>query len=302
MELRQLRYFLAVSRTLNFTRAAEEMHVAQPPLSRQISSLEEELGTRLIDREARPVRLTEAGNVFRERAAEILSRIDRLKDETTSAGRTGRQTLKIGFEVSVLYGRLPGLLKRLRCDHPQLQFDLVEMTTSEQVRSLKDGTIDLGFGRELVVDEQIEQVMLRQEPILVAIPPNNPLAYDARSSLRLSDLVQETFIVYSHGDRGKGTNPLLRMFEAHAFVPAQKVEIRDLPAALGLVAAEIGICLVPAIGQRMRLDDVCYKKLDDPAAKSFIVMNITSGNTSAIVTEIRKQLDLFVDPLSDSGH
>jgi len=144
MELRHLRYFKVLAETLNFTRAAELLHIAQPPLSRQISQLEDELGTLLVARE-RPLRLTEAGRFFYEQTCTVLQQLQNISDNTRRIGQGQRQWLGIGFAPSTLYNVLPELIRELRQDS-ELELGLSEMTTLQQVDALKSGRIDIAFG------------------------------------------------------------------------------------------------------------------------------------------------------------
>lgn len=291
MELRQLRYFLAVARTMNFTRAAEEMHIAQPPLSRQISNLEDELGVRLIDRDARPMRLTSSGEFFQERAQEIVSRIDRLKGDTIAFGRGGRQTLRIGFETSVLYGHLPAVIKHLRALNPHLDIDLRALSTAAQFAGIRDGTIDVGVGREHVSDDHVEQMVIREEPLLVALYLDHPLTADCGHAVRFADLACDTFISYHDETMGRRADPVARLMERANFVPFRRTEMRDLVAALGLVAAEAGICVVPATVRHMRTADICYRPLDEDGATSSIFLSYPRGAPSPIIRQTQEVLD-----------
>jgi DNA-binding transcriptional LysR family regulator len=286
MELRQLRYFLAVARTMNFTRAAEEMHIAQPPLSRQISHLEDELGVRLIDRDARPMRLTSSGEFFRERAQEIVSRVERLKKETVTHGRSGRQILRIGFETSALYGHLPAVVKYLRSRNPHLDIDLRQLSARDQVEAIRTGVAEIGVGRELIPDDAVEQRVVRQEPYLVALPVGHPLAGEDHPALRFADLECENIIVYGELGAIRRSDLVSRLMDQAGFVPMRKTDIGDLLAALGLVAAEAGISIVPASARRMRTDDVCYKLLDEEGAISSIVVSLPKGWDSPIPAQI----------------
>ncbi|NIJ64232.1 DNA-binding transcriptional LysR family regulator [Sphingomonas leidyi] len=276
---------------MNFTRAAEEMHIAQPPLSRQISNLEDELGVRLIDRDARPMRLTSSGEFFKERAQEVISRVDRLKVDTIAYGRGGRQTWRIGFETSVLYGHLPAVIKHLRALNPHLDIDLRALSTSAQIAGIHDGTIDAGVGRERVSDEHIEQMVIREEPLLVALYPDHPLAAESTRALRFADLAGDTFISYRDETMGHRSDPVARLMERASFMPVRKTEIRDVVAALGLVAAEAGVCVVPATVQRMRTTDVCYRPLDENGATSSIFLNFPRGPMSPIIHQTKEALD-----------
>ncbi|HUH90195.1 MAG TPA: LysR family transcriptional regulator, partial [Lysobacter sp.] len=155
MELRQLRYFVAVAQTRNFTRAAEQLHIAQPPLSRQIQQLEDELGVQLLLRNSRPLRLTDAGRVFREQALQILARVEQMKAATQRTGRNERSVLAIGFVASTLYSGMPLLVRRLRQQRPELDIQLLEMMSMDQIEALKTGRIDIGFGRVRAIDPAV---------------------------------------------------------------------------------------------------------------------------------------------------
>lgn len=137
MDIRQLKYFVAVANERNFTRASEVLHIAQPPLSRQIQLLEEELGVQLILRNSRPLRLTEAGRVFYEQALQIINRLDQLKTATRQIGLQQRETVSIGFVPSTLYGGLPMLMRKLRQHYPDVDIQPVELTSTQQFGALK---------------------------------------------------------------------------------------------------------------------------------------------------------------------
>ncbi len=145
MELRQLRYFVAVARERNITKAAQQLNMAQPPLSRQIQMLEDELGVPLLVRSSRPVKLTEAGRVFYEQALQILGRIDQMKAATRRVGLNQNKVVSIGFVASTLYGGLPSLVRKLRQHAPSLDIQLLDMMSVEQIAALKEGRIDVGF-------------------------------------------------------------------------------------------------------------------------------------------------------------
>jgi LysR family transcriptional regulator, benzoate and cis,cis-muconate-responsive activator of ben and cat genes len=213
MELRQLRYFLALARTLNFTHAAAESHIAQPSFSRQIRALEEELGVPLVNRRSRQLTLTPAGELVQQRASEILTRIDRVGHDARLLATTGRRAFRIGLETIILYGRFPELVRELRGANPHLHIDVVEMHAERQFIALKEGRIDVGFGRMRVTDADIAQVNLRQEPLFAALSAHHPLADGAPAPVALRDLAEQTFIVFPAGaptDRPSSLHALLR--------------------------------------------------------------------------------------------
>ncbi len=174
MELRHLRYFVAVAEEQNFTRAAERLHIAQPPLSRQIQQLEEALGVTLFERHARPLKMTDAGRFFYSHAVQLLAQTAELEAMTKRVGKIER-ALSVGFVGSTLYGMLPRIIRRFRAEHGEVELSLHEMSTMDQIQALKDGRIDVGFGRIRHEDARVRRVVLREERMIVALPDGHPL-------------------------------------------------------------------------------------------------------------------------------
>ncbi len=175
MELRHLRYFVAVAEERNFTRAAQRLHMAQPPLSRQIQQLEETLEVQLFQRDSRPLKLTETGKFFYAHAVQLLAQTAELESMTRRVGNIER-SLSVGFVGSTLYGMLPKIIRRFRDENTTVELSLHEMSTMDQIRALKDGQIDVGFGRIRHEDANIRRVILREEKMIVALPEGHPLS------------------------------------------------------------------------------------------------------------------------------
>jgi len=277
LELRQLRYFVAVARERNFTRAAELMHIAQPPLSRQIQALEDEMGSTLIQRGARPVRLTEAGQLFFDQAVQILERIDGMKAMMNQLQAVQRQRLSIGFVASTLYGYLPECVRRYREARPNVDVGFHELTTLEQMAALKEGRIDVGFGRIEFNDPVIERTLLRNEKLSAALYVSHR-ASSHLGALKLDELAGDTLIVYPRAPRPSYADQVLALFRDRGIAPASVHEVKELQTALGLVAAESGVCLVPASVERLRRDNVVYRALDEPDAVSPVIMSTRKGD------------------------
>lgn len=289
MELRHLRYFVTVVREGNFTRAAERLNIAQPPLSRQIQQLEAVLNVRLLERRSRPLRPTAAGRLFYEHALHILDRIEVLTIMTKRIGQLERGRFGIGFVGSTLYSPLPDLVRRFRAAYPELRVELIELTTLEQIEALKDRRIDVGFGRLPVDDPSVHREVLCKEPLIVAVPIGHPLL--ARPNLpRLENLVDEPLILYPRQPRPSYADQVLELYRARGLDPRHVQEVRDVQIALGLVAAGEGICIVPEALQRLRRDDVLYRRLDEEGAVSPIIMLRRPYDTSR---EIVMLLDLI---------
>jgi DNA-binding transcriptional LysR family regulator len=287
VELRQLRYFAAVARERNFTRAAEMLHIAQPPLSRQIQRLEDELGVTLIERGSRPLQLTDAGRLLFEQAAQVLERVEEMKAITQRLHEMARPRLRIGFVPSTLYGGLPDLIRSYRAARPGVELVLLELTTLEQIAALKEGRIDVGFGRIPFDDPAIERTLLRNEKLSVALSAGHSLIARV-GRLRLDDLAGEPLVVYPKAPRPSYADQVLTLFREHGLKPTVVHEVGEVQTALGLVAAEVGVCLVPVSVERLRRDNVVYRPLDEGKAVSPIIVSTRKGDKSPEIAFIMK--------------
>lgn len=285
MDIRQLRYFVAVAETRNFTRAATRLHIAQPPLSRQIQQLEEELGVQLLLRNSRPLRLTEAGRSFYEQALQIISRLDQLRNTTRQIGLRQRETLSIGFVASTLYGGLPMLVRLLRQRFPEVDIQLLELTSLQQFDALKSGRIDVGFGRLRINDASIERIVLREERLALALPFDSSLIETGKPvSLRIVE--GQKLIVYPKEPRPSFADYVLNLLNDQSIRPSEIHEVREIQTALGLVAAESGICVIPS-SARLRAD-LHYCLIDDTRATSPIIMSHRINDDSWYIEAIRQ--------------
>lgn len=293
LELRHLRYFEAVGTELNFSRAAERLHIAQPPLSRQIQQLEEELGAVLIDRKARPLQLTPAGRFFLEQAVQLLARLKECGEATRRIAQGQRQAFGIGFVPSALYGVLPELIRRFRAAHVEVQVHLSELTTVQQMDALKAGRIDVGFGRLVLDDPDIEGVTMQEEPMVAALPAGHPLL--KRKRLELAVLAEEPLLLYPARPRPSYADHVLQVFRSHGLAPRVAMEANELQTAIGLVAAGVGIALVPQSVQRLHRDDVAYRPLADIGVVSPVIMNVRRDDRGELLSRFR---ELALDRLS----
>jgi DNA-binding transcriptional LysR family regulator len=194
MELRHLRYFVTVAAESSFSRASEKLHIAQPPLSRQIQQLEEELGTQLLHR-GRPITLTESGRYFFEQALQVLQRTDEIRAMTRCIGAGKKRQFGIGFVASTLYSALPELIRRLRLMAPDVEIVLSELTTLEQAAALKEGRIDIGFGRLRFDGDGLTRQVIREEKLSVAAPHGHLLSR-MRRPLKLKHTADVPLILY----------------------------------------------------------------------------------------------------------
>lgn len=285
MDLRHLRSFVAVARERSFSRAAEVLNIAQPPLSRQIQQLEGEFGVRLFDRATRPAQLTEQGRLFLEQAVQVLERVDEMQSLMRRMRDAERNVFGIGFVASTLYGYLPEVIRSFRAERPDVDLTLLELFSLEQIAALKDRRIDVAFGRIPIDDPAITRQLLRNERMVVALPCEHPLA-EGTGPLRIGDLAPFELILYPKSPRPSYADQVLSVFRERDLRPASLHEVRELQTALGLVAAGVGLCLVPASVERLRRDNVLYRSLDEAGAVSPIYMQARRGDRTPEVARL----------------
>src|SRR5437763_1133047 len=191
MEIRHLRYFCVLAEQLHFTKAALLLNVAQPALSHQIRQLEEELGTQLVERTNRRVRLTAAGEVFLQRAVRILEQLDQAVRETARVGQGDAGSLVIGVVSTAVCSVLPELLRSFRREAPHISIDIREMEPAEQVEALRRETIDIGLLFLAIQDPAFDSVIVSKERLILALPARHAAVAE---EVRLSDLETETFL------------------------------------------------------------------------------------------------------------
>lgn len=288
MEIRHLRYFAAVARELNFSRAARQLHIAQPPLSRQIRQLEDELGTVLIDRSARPLRLTPAGQFFHGQAAQLLDRLTELRVATMRIARGQRTWFSIGFVPSTLYGVLPEVIRCFRAARPEVEVGLSELTTVQQLEALKAGRIDVGFGRLRFQDAEIAGEVISDEALVAALPAGHRLARYKR--LSLAKLTPEPLLLYPAKPRPSYADQVLEIFHSRGLRPRIALEANEMQTAIGLVVAGIGYALVPRSVEGLHRDGLVYLPLSDLGVMSPVIMNVRAGDASELVAEFREMV------------
>jgi DNA-binding transcriptional LysR family regulator len=270
MELRHLRYFVAVAEELHFGRAAQRLHIVQPALSKQISALERELGVCLFSRTKRSVAFTPAGTAFYTEAREILNRVDQATAVTklTAAGAVG--TLDIGFASPVIWSFLQPILRRQRKAYPGVRLHLHELQSSPQIRMLREGKLHAGFVvRPAGADEVLEFRPVWHEGIVVALPDNHRLA--GEEEIDLAQLADERFILVSRTTAPGFFDNCLDLCRSFGFTPAV-VEEGNTPAALyGLVAAGLGVSLGPTSASKIPWHGVTFKHATNEPVVEFTV-------------------------------
>lgn len=299
MDLKQLNAFIAIADVRSFSAAASKTGLSQPTLSRLLKQLETDMGVELIDRYHRPLHLTEAGAFFYDKINTILTEIDTVTSMTQRLSMPS-SGLNIGFVPSVLYGLLPEVIAKLKQSNPDIEVNLKDISSYQQIEALKSGEIDIGFGRFAHQDPWIQQILLRHERYMVALPKAHPLADSDEQ--RLIDLANNRLILYhqthlpiattaaainpttNKDKRNKDssnkqpslapvTEPLLHLFAQYGISPFMTTTVSDLQVALGLVAAGEGITLVPASLKTVRTEQIVYRRLLHENATSPIYLH-----------------------------
>jgi DNA-binding transcriptional LysR family regulator len=282
IELRHLRYFVAVAEELHFGRAAQRLNLAQPPLSQQIRKLEDILGHTLFTRTSRAVRLTAAGEVFLERARRTLRNVQEDLDEARSVGRGEVGRLRAGFIGSAMLTPLPSMLGQYRRQYPRVELQLQEAYTARVIDSLLNGGLDVGILRDGGPTPGLTVEPIFSEPLIAVVPSTHPLAkYKQISAARLRD---EPFVFFtpaagSHAYE-KGIAPCLE----HGYRPHVVQEGPQWFTLLRLVGAGLGVTIAPACVRQIAADNLVCLKLSGTRASSDIELAYRTGENRAIVS------------------
>ena len=281
MELRQLRYFVAVAEELHFRRAAERLHISQPPLSQQIRGLEDELGFALLVRTRRRVSLTPAGEAFLRDARALLGELDGAvaTARRIDAGQTGR--LRINFVGSALFSIIPPTVERFRAARPGVEIELHERPTVDQLRAVRAGTSDVGLVRPPIEnDGELTVRTVLRERTVAALPAGHPLARLSRVPLRR--LAAEPLVLFPR-DQAPGFHDLVIDSLAGAGAVPRVIQYApEMLTIIGLVAAGVGVSLVPASVRRLALDGVTYRPVAGAPLSELIAIT-RMGDDSALV-------------------
>ncbi|MCE7000744.1 LysR family transcriptional regulator [Saccharothrix sp. S26] len=262
--LEQLRGFVAVAEELHFSRAAARLAMTQPPLSRQIQKLERAIGARLLIRDNRRVTLTAAGEVFLVEARRLLSLAETAPElaRRVSSGSSG--VVRVGFTAAATYGVLGRLLDELAAHLPDVDVELAELVTREQVAALVNEEIDLGLGRPPFDDSTFGSRLLRREGLLVAVPGGHPLAALGRAATA-DDVVRERVIMHSPTDARYFYDLVVRTVP---IAPENTVHtVGQVLTMLWLVAAGRGVAFVPESAVRLRIEGVEFVRLETAVAE-----------------------------------
>lgn len=278
MELRHLRYFVTVATELHFGRAAEKLHISQPPLSMQIRALEDELGVVLLHRTRRHVSLTRAGKAFLEDARQILQRADQAVRTARRAERGEIGELAVGFISVADYNLLPVVLREFRRQYPMVKLSLKESTTDAQIADLIDGRIDVGFLLPPVAESSIESEPILREPLIAALPERHPLA-NGKGPVSLAALANAPFIITPRQMAPGLYDDIVSFCHAAGFSPQITQEAIQMQTVISLVSAEMGVALIPRSLRNLQRTGVVYKSLKETSPMSEIRLAWRSGDS-----------------------
>ncbi|MGO9571821.1 MAG: LysR family transcriptional regulator [Desulfomonilaceae bacterium] len=259
MELRHLRYFVAVAEELHFGRAAKRVGIAQPPLSKQIQQLEDEIGVKLFQRTKRRVLLTPAGKTFLIEAGQVLDLSQRAIRSAQRAERGEIGRLVVSFVGSATYSFVPSALRSFRNQFPHVELVLRELTTDQQLDALRGKAVHAGFLRQPISDDALFIETLLQEPFMVALPSDHALA--SRTSISLDMLAREDFVMFSRQQGTTFYDQIVSMCHQAGFSPNAVQEAVQIPTVLGLVSVGMGVSIVPASVHKLQVAGVVYRIL-----------------------------------------
>jgi len=276
MDLRQLKYFVTVAEELSFVRAAQRLHMSQPPLSQQIKALEEELGVELLSRTRREVKLTEAGRVFLAESRELLEKAQAVAHRTRQAGGGEQATLRVGMATSALFHVLPALLDRVRARLPGVSMTITDMNSDEQVRSLTVDRIDLGFIHARPDIRGLARCNVVVDTFAVALPASHALA--SRADLTLRDLQAESMVAFSREHAPALFDALIASCQHEGFSPRIAHVARHPASVLQMVQLGLGVSIVPRAYSAHAPTNVVFRQLPSLGARLKIDALWREGN------------------------
>jgi DNA-binding transcriptional LysR family regulator len=296
MELRHLRYFAAVAETCHFGQAAAQLHIAQPALSQAIRQLESELDVTLFTRTTRQVSLTPAGEFLRTEAARVLAAVDDSVRGVRRIGAGRHGLVRLGLTGTASFSHLPGIARVVKRELPEVALEIhADLLTPAQCERLQSGALDLGVLRPPATGEGLTLRTLEVEPLALAIPVDHRLAVEP--VVALADLRTEPFVAYSARDSAVN-EAVLRSCREAGFVPRREHEAPSTAVLLALVAAGLGVAVVPASVRALPLEGVVFRDLLDAGSVELSLAYRTDDDNPVVdaVIEVLEAADLFTAP------
>jgi DNA-binding transcriptional LysR family regulator len=297
MDLKRLRYFVTVARMQSFTRAAEALHMAQPPLSQRIQELENEIGAPLLDRESRPLALTPAGQLLFDQAVQIVQKTDSMMSSMRRMLDNKRPIFTFGVVPTNFHGSLSAIIRKYRRALPRMEVRIKELSNVEQEAALLDGRIDAGISRIEIETEGVKRIVLRNEPMVVALPDDHPLA-TLEDAIPLSAIKDEPFILYTGNPCPSLAHHVVAALQARGTVLTNPIEVDQHDTALIMIAAGIGLSIVPAAARLVDAPGVTYRPLADIVNSPIVLCHRSNDDSS----ELQTLYYVLAEFLEERGH
>jgi len=294
MELRHLRYFCAVARELNIGRAATTLNISQPPLTRQIQQLEDDVGAQLFKRSVKGMELTDAGHTLYAEAKNILALVELAAERTQRAARGLIGQLDVGIFGSGIFDVVPRVLLRFRQAFPEVKIVLHTMDKTEQVEALRKQRITIGFNRLVPKHPGIASRVVMREPLVAVVHETNPLA--GRQSVSLRDLTDQPFVLFPSVARPNFSDFIVNQCQKHGFAPQVEQIVGDSVTGVALVASGFGVCIVPESVQAFQAKGVTFLPLTDSPLTIDVSCLYRDDDDSAVLQELLK----IIAPLDDA--
>lgn len=293
MDLRHLRYFITVAEELNIGRAAARLHISQPPLTRQIQQLEEEMGVQLFIRTPKGVELTQAGEQLLEEARNIRALVEQAVERTQRAGQGKLGRLDVAMFGSAILDVIPKILLAFRTRHPEVKVVLHTMTKAEQIEALRQKRINVGFNRMLAPLEDIDTTLVTTERLLLAVPVGHPLA--AFDAIPFREIEHHPLVLFPTGARPSFIDKVITFCARAGFEPEISQEVGDAVTGVALVASGFGVCLVPRSATTLRFPGVVYRELTDVPEGFFVDLSCIyrKGDASPILAGLLAIIDEY---------
>lgn len=281
IEFRHLRYFTAVAEARSFRAAAQQLHVSQPPLTRQVQQLEELLGLVLLERQPRGVELTAAGIVFLEEARNLLALADLAIDRTQMAAQGQLGRLDVGVYGSAVFDAIPRVIQAFRSAYPKVEVVLHNLDRAGQIKALRERRLTVGFNRFFVEEPDLVWDVVLAEALNVALPAGHRLV--ARAQLTIADLSGEPLVVYPRTPRPSFIDQVLGLFHRRHLTAQVVQEVDDVVTAIALVSSGFGLTMVSDSALNLRLPGIVYRPLERNEALIDLCMIRRAEDDSALL-------------------
>lgn len=281
MELRELRYFVAVAEEQSFIHAAKRLHMSQPPLSLQIKNLEKKLGIKLFERTARRVLLTDEGRILMDRAKTILDEVREIEDEVKGAGLGIGGKIEVGFISSVALNLLPSAIRLFRERYEKVKVELRELSSEQQAEALYKGEIQVGLIRQPFQAPYLETELVLEENLVLAMPADHPLS--SLEQVPLEEIRDLPMVFFTRQLSPSLYARIVRLHRRADVFPTIVQDAAHLQTIIGLVASGAGLAILPGSAEWFVREDIVYRPLDAPDGKSWVGLAWLEGNSSVLV-------------------